>query len=434
MKKVLMLAAVAAMALAGPAVAQDKKQLVIVVKGLDNAFFEAINQGCQKWNGENTDSEYECFYTGPASTSDEAGEAQIVADMLAKPTTAAIAISPSNAPLIAQTIRNSNPTIPVMTLDADLANGRRRSAQDLSRHRQLPDGSSVSATTSRRPLRMAVSVCTIMGNPAADNIARRAQGFRDAITGQKGLAALAGEGGWTEAPGCPVFTNDDGVKGVQAMTDILAANPDLKAFGIMGGWPLFMAPQPYRDLFRPLADKIASNELRHRRCRHDRRRSRDRRRRPRDRARWSASVRDGLPCSVDDDLAHQGRRTFRIRSSPASTNAPRTRSTPASRSNLQLADLTWRGALRRAPFVCGALEETWMQLLVTGVTGKVGQALPQPLPRRAALERRADRGALQQPDDPRDRPRRRSSAARSTIPRSSPARWPARRMCCTWRR
>ena len=61
--------------------------------------------------------------------------------------------------------------------------------------------------------------------------------------------------------GCPVFTNDDGAKGVQAMTDILAANPDLAGFGIMGGWPLFGAPQPYRDLFKPMADKIASNEF-----------------------------------------------------------------------------------------------------------------------------------------------------------------------------
>ena len=41
------------------------------------------------------------------------------------------------------------------------------------------------------------------------------------------------------------------------MADILAANPDLDAFGIMGGWPLFGAPQPYRDLFKPMADKIA---------------------------------------------------------------------------------------------------------------------------------------------------------------------------------
>ena len=51
---------------------------MIVVKGLDNPFFEAINQGCQKWNRENASSPYSCFYTGPASTSDEAGEAQIV--------------------------------------------------------------------------------------------------------------------------------------------------------------------------------------------------------------------------------------------------------------------------------------------------------------------------------------------------------------------
>lgn len=260
MKKLLILAAAAALALtAGPALAQ-KKQLVIVVKGLDNAFFESINQGCQKWNSENADSEYTCFYTGPASTSDEAGEAQIVQDMLSRPDTAAIAISPSNAPLIAQTIRSANPTIPVMTLDADLL------AEDADLREtylgtdnylmgerigeyikeQKPDGG---------------TVCFILGNPAADNILRRAQGARDTLTGQEGLTELKGEGGWTEVAGCPVFTNDDGVRGVQAMSDILAANPDLDAFAIMGGWPLFMAPQPYRDLTRPLADRIASGDF-----------------------------------------------------------------------------------------------------------------------------------------------------------------------------
>ena len=138
------------------------------------------------------------------------------------------------------------------------------------------------------------TICTIEGNPGADNILRRAQGMRDALTGQEGLAALAGEGGWTEVAGCPVFTNDDGAKGVQAMTDILAANPDLDAFGIMGGWPLFGAPQPYRDLFKPLADRIASRRLRDRRRRHHRRRGGDRQGRPRHRARRPAAVRDGL--------------------------------------------------------------------------------------------------------------------------------------------
>jgi ribose transport system substrate-binding protein len=258
MKSLLLLAAAAALALAGPAVAQDKKQLVIVVKGLDNPFFEAIHQGCLKWNSENATSEYECFYTGPASTSDEAGEAQIVGDMLAKPTTAAMAISPSNAQLIAQTIKSANPTIPVMTVDADLAK------EDAAlRKTYLGTDNYLMGKKIGEYIKKAVpaggTICTIEGNPAADNILRRAQGMRDALTGKEGLAALAGEGGWTEVAGCPVFTNDDGAKGVQAMTDILAANPNLTAFGIMGGWPLFGAPQPYRDLVGPLKDKLASN-------------------------------------------------------------------------------------------------------------------------------------------------------------------------------
>lgn len=259
MKKLPLLIAAAALALgASPALA--KKQLVIVVKGLDNPFFEAINQGCQKWNSENANSEYECFYTGPASTSDEAGEAQIVQDMLGKADTAAIAISPSNAKLIAQTIKTANPSVPVMTLDADLA------AEDSAlRMTYLGTDNYLMGVRIGDYIKKAKpdggTVCTIQGNPGADNILRRAQGTRDALSGQEGLPALKGEGGWTEVAGCPVFTNDDGAKGVQAMTDILAANPDLDAFAIEGGWPLFGAPQPYRDLFRPYADRIASGDF-----------------------------------------------------------------------------------------------------------------------------------------------------------------------------
>lgn len=261
MKKLAFVAAAAALMLAGQAVAQDKKQLVIVVKGLDNAFFESIHQGCEKWNSENANSEYTCFYTGPASTSDEAGEAQIVADMLANPNTAAIAISPSNAPLIAQTIRSANPTIPVMTVDAPLA------PEDASLVKTyLGTDNHLMGVRLGDYLKQAKpnggTVCIIEGNPAAANILDRADGFREALSGMKPAPErLNGEGGWTEVAGCPVFTNDDGVRGVQAMTDILAANPDLDAFGIMGGWPLFMAPQAYRDFTRPLADRIASNDF-----------------------------------------------------------------------------------------------------------------------------------------------------------------------------
>ena len=260
MRKLTLLLAAATMALAGASPALAKKQLVIVVKGLDNPFFEAINQGCQKWNSENASSEYECFYTGPASTSDEVGEAQIIQDMLGKADTVAMAISPSNAKLIAQTLKTAAPTIPIMTLDADLA------ADDAAlRTTYLGTDNYLLGFKLGEYIKKAKpdggKICSIQGNPGADNILRRAQGTRDALTGQKGIAALAGEAGWTEVSGCPVFTNDDGAKGVQAMTDILAANPDLDAFAIEGGWPLFGAPQPYRDLFKPLADRIASGDF-----------------------------------------------------------------------------------------------------------------------------------------------------------------------------
>src|SRR5215510_15718232 len=67
----------------GTASAEDKV-LAIVVKGLDNPFFEQIHLGCEKANKELAGSGYTCLYTGPASSADEAGEVQIVDDLLTK--------------------------------------------------------------------------------------------------------------------------------------------------------------------------------------------------------------------------------------------------------------------------------------------------------------------------------------------------------------
>ncbi len=162
-----------------------------------------------------------------------------------------MAISPSNAKLIAQTLKTAAPTIPIMTIDADLAK------EDAAlRKTYLGTDNTLMGSKIGEYIKKAKpnggTVCLIEGNPGADNILRRAQGTRDALSGMKDLPALKGKGGWTEVAGCPVFTNDDGAKGVQAMTDILAANPKLDAFAIEGGWPFFGAPQPYRDLFKPL--------------------------------------------------------------------------------------------------------------------------------------------------------------------------------------
>ena len=253
-----LLAGAAIMALTGSAFAEDQT-LAIVVKGLDNPFFEQINLGCQKWNNENASSGYKCFYTGPASSADEVGEVQIVEDLLNRPDVKAIAISPSNAPLMAKLLREKAPKIPVMTIDADL------SAADADlRKTYLGTDNYQMGVKFAEHLKMLKpdggTVCLQLGNVAADNINQRAAGTRDTLSGQKGIERLNGEGGWTEIAGCPVFTNDQADLANQQMADTFTANPDLTAFMLIGGWAQF-APQAYAQVTDQVMDKLKAKSM-----------------------------------------------------------------------------------------------------------------------------------------------------------------------------
>lgn len=247
-----------AVALAGSAVAQDKKILAVVVKGLDNPFFTVMGQGCADWNAAHADSEYECLYTGPALSSDEAGEVQIVQDLISKGV-AGIAISPSNAPAMANMLKAAAPTMPIITVDADL----------------LPEDKALRKTyfgTNNYDMGVGMAkellklkpeggtVCMQLGNVAAANINERAAGFRDTIAGAKGTEKLNNTNGWTEADGCPTYTNDDIPTANQQMADIFTAQPDLDAFILVGGWAQF-GPQAYAQNTDQVMDKLKSKEL-----------------------------------------------------------------------------------------------------------------------------------------------------------------------------
>ena len=117
----------------------QKKTLAVVVKGLDNPFFTVLGDGCALWNKENPKSEYTCLYTGPASSADEAGEVQIVEDLINKGV-AGIAISPSNAPAMANMLKAKKPKMPIMTIDADLAAADRALRKTYLGHQQLRHG------------------------------------------------------------------------------------------------------------------------------------------------------------------------------------------------------------------------------------------------------------------------------------------------------
>lgn len=252
-------AAVALLALAaGGTQGQDKKTLAIVVKGLDNPFFEQINLGCQDWAANNPDSEYECLYTGPASSADEAGQVQLVDDLITRGV-AAIAISPSNAPAMANRLRDIAPDVPVMTVDADLSEADRSLRATFLGTDNYMMGV-LMAEQAQRLKPEGGSVCLQLGNVAADNINARAAGFRDTIAGAEGTDRLSGEGGWSEIEGCPVFTNDQIDLANQQMADVFTANPELDAFILIGGWAQF-APQAYAQVTDQVMDRLESNDL-----------------------------------------------------------------------------------------------------------------------------------------------------------------------------
>src|SRR5882724_7840491 len=200
-----LLAATALTVAVGTASAEDKI-LAIVVKGLDNPFFEQIHLGCEKANSELKGTGYTCLYTGPASSADEAGEIQIVDDLLTKGV-AAIAISPSNAPLMANLLKQRAPKIPIMTIDADLGKDDAALRKTyLGTDNYLMGVKFAGYLQKAKP--SGGTICLQLGNVAADNINARAAGTRDTLAGAKGTDKLTGQNGWTEIAGCPVYTND----------------------------------------------------------------------------------------------------------------------------------------------------------------------------------------------------------------------------------
>ncbi|MGV3490718.1 MAG: substrate-binding domain-containing protein [Devosia sp.] len=257
-KMFVLAAAAVTVAFAGSAVAQDKKILAVVVKGLDNPFFTVMGDGCADWNAANPDSEYECLYTGPALSSDEAGEVQIVQDLISRGV-AGIAISPSNAPAMANMLRAAAPTMPIITVDADLlpADASLRKTYFGTNNYDMGVGM---ATELLKLKPEGGTVCLQLGNVAAANINERAAGFRDTVAGVKGTERLSDTNGWTEIEGCPTYTNDDIPTANQQMADVFTANPDLDAFILVGGWAQF-GPQAYAQNTDLVKAKLDSKEL-----------------------------------------------------------------------------------------------------------------------------------------------------------------------------
>ena len=223
----LLLAGMAIAMLATPAFAQSYK-FVIVPKAMNNPFFDFARDGCQKRAKEL--GNIECIYKGPVEH-EPATQAQIIQDFITQKVDG-LAISVADVAAMTRSIDAATAAgIPVITFDAD-APGAKRIAYIGTNNKEF------GLALGKQLLKLRPEggkYAMISGGPGAENLAERVNGVREALKGSK----------WSEVAGSPSFCNDDPALGVQQMTDLRTATPDLAAIIPVGGWPMF-APEGFK--------------------------------------------------------------------------------------------------------------------------------------------------------------------------------------------
>jgi ribose transport system substrate-binding protein len=267
MKKMLLAGVAAAVVAAfcgGNAQAQDKDKYVfaLVPKNMNNPFFDQARDGCKKAEAE-SNGKLECMYIGPGEHGGGEEQVQVVNDLIAKHVDG-IAVSPANAAAMGRALQGAKDAgIPVLTWDSDLLDKDKGLRIAYIGTYNYDIGTNIAKIVQKiKP--EGGTICIQSGGAAAANHNERMQGIRDTLAGKKSSEPpgerLDGTNGWTEADGCPLYTDDDFPKAVQQMEDILAKYPDLDAFTPTGGFPQFI-PQAYKNVAEKHKARIASGEL-----------------------------------------------------------------------------------------------------------------------------------------------------------------------------
>jgi ribose transport system substrate-binding protein len=263
MKFLLSTAIVAGALTASIATAADKKFVfALVPKNMNNPFFDQALAGCKKAEKELAGA-VECLYIGPGEHGGGEEQVQIVNDLIAKKVDG-IAVAPSNAAAMAGALEGAKKAgIPVMTWDSDLLAKDRGLRTAYVGTKNYDIGVNLAKVTMKLKPKGG-TICIQSGGAAANNHNERMQGIRDTISGKQSKEPpgdkLNGENGWTEAAGCPLYTDDDFPRSVQQMEDILGKNPNLDAFVPTGGFPQFV-PDAYRKVATKYKAKIADGSL-----------------------------------------------------------------------------------------------------------------------------------------------------------------------------
>ena len=259
----IVLGAAAVLALGLPGQAADKKLvLALVPKNMNNPFFDQARDGCKKAEKELAGA-IECLYIGPGEHGGGEEQVQVVDDLIAKKVDG-IAVSPSNAAAMARALAGAKKAgIPVLTWDSDLLDKDKGLRVAYVGTKNYDIGVNL-AKLAQQIKPKGGTICIQSGGAAAANHNERMQGIRDTLSGAASKQApgerLTGQKGWSEADGCPLYTDDDFPRAVQQMEDILGKYPKLDAFVPTGGFPQFL-PQAYKRVAEKYKARIDDGSL-----------------------------------------------------------------------------------------------------------------------------------------------------------------------------
>jgi len=234
------------------------KTFAVVIKTVNDVFSAPIKEGCEKAAKDLGDT---CYYIGPSEV-DEAKQIQLLNDVLTMGVDG-LAVSATNPKSVANVIAKfKEKDIPVVTLDGDLLEEN----FDLRSAFIGTDNYNFGVELAKKVVEFKPkggTVCIQSGTAGSLNLDLRIQGVRDTLGGgspDKPITRLAGENGWSEPSGCPVYNNDNITTSVQQINDVLTANPALDAFVAVGGWAQY-APAAYRRAIGRVKDRVDSKDL-----------------------------------------------------------------------------------------------------------------------------------------------------------------------------
>jgi ribose transport system substrate-binding protein len=205
----------------------DEIVIGYVAKSSDNPVFMAAHKGAQDAAAELSKSTGKKISVKILTPPKEDGKAQADAiDSLVRSGAAGIAVSASTGDVTEPINKAVAKGIAVICFDSDAPESKRMAyfgTNDI-------DGGTKVAQLLAKEMGDTGMYAIIAGNEAAPNLRKRVQGVHDEMKKHPNMK---------EKPGGPVYHAENPAAAAQALQDAQRANPEIKGWALVGGWPLF---------------------------------------------------------------------------------------------------------------------------------------------------------------------------------------------------